>query len=308
MIRLATTLSALLLAAPAFALQDPPVKPVDEPSLISQGVALRVQGQDAAAFDLFSIAWERYRTPRSQAQMGLAAQALGRWAIAETQLAGALLADDSWISGKRKTLEDALATVRKRLGSLEVLANVAEAQVLVDGQTVGQLPMSAPLRLPTGTVVLQVQASGYVPVQRSVMVEAGQLARESFQLVRSSGGPPPGGLSLAAAVSAPAVAEPVGAPLIATSDRPAATAFGGDTQRRAILYGAVGVAAAGIALSTWSGLDTLSARDRYVARPSEQLYRDGVSRQRRTNLLMVSTGLLAAGALAWALLAEWGSP
>jgi hypothetical protein len=284
----------------------PAEKLADEPALVAQGVALRLQGHDEAAFEVFSHAWERFRTPRASAQMGLAAQALGRWVVAETQLAGALASDDAWVAGKRKTLEDALTVVRKRIGSLEVLADVPGADVLVNGQIVGQLPLPAPLRLPAGTVVLQVQAKGYVQVQRSVMVEGGQLARESFQLARVTPVIP---LSAATSEAASATAAPsAGAPLLSASDAPPPAAGGGDTRRRRILYGAIGLTAAGLGLSTWSGIDTLSARDAYVERPTEQGYRDGLGLQRRTNVLMIGTGIVAAGALAWALITDWGAP
>ena len=43
-----------------------------------------------------------------------------------------------------------------------------------------------------------------------------------------------------------------------------------------------------------------------MARPTEQGYRDGVGLQRRTNALVMAPALLAAGALAWALLTDWG--
>jgi PEGA domain len=317
--RLAAALSILLLAAPALARQDNkpdskpdtsaepaqtgPEKAGDEPSLIAQGVALRLQGHDAAAFEVFSHAWERFRTPRAQAQLGLAAQALGRWTMAETHLAGALQSDDAWVAGKRKPIEDALVVVRKRLGSLEVLADVDGAEVLVDGKSMGRLPLAAPLRLPAGTVVLQVQAGGHVPVQRSVMVEGGQLARESFQLVKLTPVIP-----LAPAAAAPAA--PSAPPLLNASDQPAPAPLlgSGDTRRRRVLYGAIGLTVAGAALTTWSGLDTLSARDRYVERPTEMGYTEGIGRQRRTNLLLLGTGLVAASALAWALITDWGAP
>jgi hypothetical protein len=312
--RAAAAMLALLASASApmaAGAQEAPTTPkaADEPGLVAEGVALRQKGHDSAAFDVFSHAWERFRTPRAQAHLGLAAQALGRWALAETHLQGALESEDPWVGGKRKLLEDALVVVRRRLGSLEVLANVSEAEVLVDGQVVGQLPLGTPLRLPAGTVVLQVQAGGHVTVQRTVTVEGGQLSRETFHLVRSSPGAGPGadsGSSPPLAGGAPPVEAPATSSLFTTSDRP--SLLTSDIWRRRILYGAIGLTALGVGLTTWSGLDTLSARDRYVARPTEQLYNEGIGRQRRTNALMLTTGLVAAGTVAWALLSEWGAP
>jgi hypothetical protein len=192
--------------------------------------------------------------------------------------------------------------VRKRLGSLEVLSDVAGAEVMVDGQGVGKLPLSAPLRLPAGTVVLQVQAPGYLPVQRSVMVQAEQLGRESFQLVRLQQAAP----ALPPTAAAPPVPAAAGAPLsLSAPNSPEAVASG--TSRRGVLWGGLAATALGIGLTTWSGLDTLSARDKYVATPTEQGYHDGVGRERRTNILLISTCVVAATTVAWGVITNWGT-
>lgn len=53
----------------------------------------------------------------------------------------------------------------------------------------------------------------------------------------------------------------------------------------------------------WSGLDTLSARDAYVMRPTEAGYLDGAGRETRTNALIATTAVLglatAAVAVFW---------
>jgi hypothetical protein len=293
---LPVALAGLVLAPARARGQDP-----DEARLVAQGVQLRVQGQDEAAFQLFTQAYERYHTPRAQAQLGLAAQALGRWAVAETHLQAALVADnDPWIVDKRAALQEALTVVRRRLGSLEVLADVTGAEVLVDGQSMGRLPLAGPLRLAAGTVVVQVQAAGYVPVQRPVLVSAGQLARESLRLVR---------------MVLPSAAPPVAAvgpsrPLLLAADRaPDGRDERSDARRRRVLYILMGATAVGAGLSGWSAADTLTARDRYVADPTEAGYRAGLGKQRRTNMALLGTGLVAAGTLAWGLITAWnGGP
>jgi hypothetical protein len=272
--------------------------PGDEPELIAQGIKLRDQNKDEAAFEVFAHAWERHRTARARAQLGLAAQALGRWALAEAHLAGALQMQDPWIDSKRSALEAALEVVRAKLGSLDVLTDVEGAEVMVDGQSVGRTPLSSPLRLPAGTVVVQVHAPGYVSVQRSTAISGGELSRESFKLVRVTRDEPP----------RPRPPDPAPAAALVATDRPSPPPAQPQTGRRRVLYSLIGATAVGAGLSLWSGLDTLSARDRYVARPSEMGYQDGIGRQRRTNLLFVSSGLLAAGALAWGLITGGGGP
>jgi hypothetical protein len=53
----------------------------------------------------------------------------------------------------------------------------------------------------------------------------------------------------------------------------------------------------------WSGVDTLSARDRYAAHPTLAGYNDGLSREHRTDWLIGSTALLGVATLAVAIFA-----
>jgi hypothetical protein len=58
---------------------------------------------------------------------------------------------------------------------------------------------------------------------------------------------------------------------------------------------------------TWSGLDTLNARDDYEENPTRDGYEDGVDRQRRTNILAGVTAGLGAMTLGIGLFAtDWG--
>jgi hypothetical protein len=57
---------------------------------------------------------------------------------------------------------------------------------------------------------------------------------------------------------------------------------------------------------TWSGLDTLSARDAYLQRPTEAGFHDGVALEVRTDALAVATATLGvATAVAGAFFTEW---
>jgi tetratricopeptide (TPR) repeat protein len=269
----------LLLAttAPALAADAP-----SEADLVKQGVAERERGRDQAALELFRQAFERYHTPRAEAQMGLACQALGRWGEADQHLRAALATgNDSWISNNRQALEQALAVIGQHVGILDVISNVPGTEVLIDGRLIGALPLRAPLRLSAGTAVIQVRAEGYAHVQRPVTVTAGQLTRETFDLVPLTRAPIPEPARSAAPevfVQAPAVAEP--APSFARS--------------RWTFIGAAAATAIVGGLALWSGLDTLSARDKYEAAPTEAGYNDGAKRERRTNWLIGGTAALGA--------------
>jgi PEGA domain-containing protein len=285
--RIAAVLVLALLPLAARAAETPP-----EADLIRRGVAEREQGRDQAALELFREAFERYRTPRAQAQMGLAYQALGRWGDADFHVSGALAqASDPWISSNRKVLEQALQVIAGHVGTVEVMSNVPGTEILVDGHLVGQLPLRRPLRLSGGTAMIQARAEGHVPSQRPVNIVPGQLTRESFTLLPLSKAPEPAPVSAPAPAYVEATAPPPAAP---------APSF---LQSRWTLVGAAAATAVVGGVALWSGLDTLSARDRYVADPTEEGYRNGVSREKRTNWLIGSTATLGAATLALGLFA-----
>lgn len=153
--------------------------------LLRQGVELRSHGRDAEALEVFRRAWERSHSPRAQAQVALAEQALGRWLEAEEHLTAALTATgDPWVARTRPVLEQALGVIRQHLGRLEVEGNVPGAAVRVDGREVGTLPLRAPVRLRAGDVTLEVSAPGYYPVSRRVTIPPDAAARELVELAR----------------------------------------------------------------------------------------------------------------------------
>jgi hypothetical protein len=131
--------------------------------------------------------------PRTLAQIGMAEQALGRWADAEAHLTDAMKSTTNpWIVKNRELLEQSLANVAGHLGSIAV-DGPKGATLEINGASVGVLPLDHPLRVPAGTVVLGVRASGFFPMQRVATVAAGQLGREQIDLVplSQSGSPPP---------------------------------------------------------------------------------------------------------------------
>jgi hypothetical protein len=163
----------------------------DAEAAIAKGVALRQEGKDADALAYFRRAYQTFPSPRARAQIGLDEQALGMWLEAEADLAAALApasADDPWVKRYRQPLESALAIVRGRLGSLEIVSNVPAAEVIVDGARVGTGP--GPFRVVAGERTVVVQAAAYHSVSRTVGIPGGGIARETFELVPAAAAPP----------------------------------------------------------------------------------------------------------------------
>ena len=192
-----------------------------EEEALRRGFELREKGSDEAALAEFQRAYDLKKGARARAQMALAEQALGRWIDAEAYLTEALQQTrDPWIARNRPLLEQALGEIRQHVGSLELSGGTPGAEVRVNGRVAGKMPLDGPLRVEAGSVALEVRASGYLPVVRTINVPANGLAREPITLVAVSGPPnihpvpamaPPAQVSAdqsGAGAPQPAVAEP----------------------------------------------------------------------------------------------------
>lgn len=152
---------------------------------IARGVAMRRDGRDQAALEVFQSVWTTTRAPRALAQVALAEQALGRWVEAEEHLVEALGGSvDGWVRARLPVLQAALAEIRRHVGRLDVGGDPAGAEVLVEGRVVGTLPLPRALRVRTGSLTFTVRREGYVPVTRTVQVEASYPSRETVALQR----------------------------------------------------------------------------------------------------------------------------
>jgi len=185
--------SALLLAA-ALALHQgvAAAQTSCDDEAVRAGNELRRSGNDDAALAEFRRAWEACHTPRARAQMALAEAALGRWIEADQHFGETLASGgDPWIERNRRSLEAVRAQVAEHIGYLEPRGAVPGAEVLIDGRLAGTMPLSAPLRAVAGTASVTVRAPGYLPITRSTVITAGQLVRESFEMVREPEVAPP---------------------------------------------------------------------------------------------------------------------
>ncbi len=154
-------------------------------AILRRGVQLRQQGQDEAALLEFRRALAISSEPRITAQIALAEQGLQRWPDADRHLREALSASqDDYIVRHRAVLEAALGEVGRHLGSVLVTGGVAGAEVRVNGESIGTLPMEEAVRVRPGEVRIEVRAAGFAMTTRNVTVAAGGTVRE--QIVLSS--------------------------------------------------------------------------------------------------------------------------
>ena len=276
----------------------------DADALIQRGVELRRRGDDLGALSLFEQAHAEDPTPRAKAQIALAEQALGRWVQAEEHLLAALAAkDDAWIAGNEATLTSALSTIQQRLSSLTIYGGVEGAEVRVNGQPAGLLPLAEPLRVPSGGVIIEVAHEGYYTVQRQLTLAGGGRFVESITMT-----PRPADASPAAAPAPGSERQPVGA------EPPAATSVGDGLSPALFWIGASVTAVLG-GVTVWSALDTKSKNDEYEsystgsgaeADQSRTFYDRAKSRQDRTNVFLAVTAAAGAGTAIIAAFTDWG--
>jgi hypothetical protein len=270
-------------------------------ALILQGLSLREQGKDRDALQLFERAYQLAPTPRALAQRALAEQALGGWAIAEVHLHEALAAGgDPWIAQHRQALESALAVIGGHLGNLQINGGIAGAELRVDGQLVGRLPLAGPLRVVVGKSLLEVTLPGHYPVRREITIKAGSLSTETIELVPLPAEAPPDADQPGAAPDAAVQAS--------TDQVSRLPPF--------VFWTAAGVTAVLGAVTLWSGLNTEAKNDAYVDYSEQDNATDEQSlrgleaaedAQTRTNILIAGTAVAAAAtAVVGVFFTDWG--
>jgi hypothetical protein len=237
-----------------------------EEALISRGVGLRKTGNDQEAREMFRKAYDRFHTPRSAAQLGLAEQALGRWEDAETHMGEALrFEDDPWIKKNLEPLKQAMTVIKSHIARVEVFGEPEGAEVLVNGRAVGRLPLPAAVSVSAGEVDVEARAPGFKREVRKLTLVGGQYQRLGLRLEKEAAASPPGeavGRTSPSATSVGQAASPDGAEVDAKgADPAAATASDGDGPsplRQAAKWTSLGLAGVGVVVGVTSTLVRMS--------------------------------------------------
>ncbi len=180
--------------------------------LIRKGVELRKRGDDRAALGVLREAYAAAPTPRAAGQLALAEQSLGQWVAAEGHLTEALRSpDDPWVRKNHASLTEALQTMETHIGRVAVTGDPPGADVYVDGQPVGKLPLADAVRVAAGSVEVELRAPGFVTAGKTVVVPANGYEQIFVGLFREAPAPlapvaPAGPTGAAAVGSAPAQA------------------------------------------------------------------------------------------------------
>jgi hypothetical protein len=152
-----------------------PAEAQDE-HLYERVAALRAIGEDAAAASLLELEVGD-RTPRLEAELGLAYQGAGRLVAAERHLVEALRAEgDAWVEAHRPGLQLALRLARERLAWVTVESDAAGATIVSVAEESVEVPVGRPLRIASGLARIEVRAPGHRSARRDVQVAPSERA------------------------------------------------------------------------------------------------------------------------------------
>lgn len=142
--------------------------------LITDANELRVQEKYAQALVLYQRAYAVAPSPRTEAQLGLGEGSAGHWVDSDKHLTDALKTRGvPWIEKNRRILEAALNLERSHIGLIQV-TGPDDAEVLIEGNKVGRLPLKDPIHVAEGRVVVEGRASGRESASTTVNVIGGQ--------------------------------------------------------------------------------------------------------------------------------------
>ncbi|MGA2447317.1 MAG: PEGA domain-containing protein [Polyangiaceae bacterium] len=151
---------------------------------ISRGISLRRAGNDEAALAVFLDVEKRDPTSvRVLLHISTAALAIGKWVMAYNYLQKASAHKDApYYQRHLAAIENVARTIGERVGQFRVRGSPAGAEVRLNGEIVGLLPMNVSAVLETGLYTLEVSRPGYFSVRRPITITAHELAQEEIDL------------------------------------------------------------------------------------------------------------------------------
>jgi hypothetical protein len=291
---LATGLVALV-ACPAEA-QEPAEGTPDVQAAaraFEQGQAAQLGEQYARAAELFELA-DRFAPSAAALRSAIRNHLAAENHVRAASLALSALDRYASDASTRQVADEALRYA-PRLTRLEVHCAEPCAITIDGGAAVTSAVSSLEMFVEPGPHTVRAAWPGAEPVTEEVRGDEGAVVRLDIERPMTEPEPEP---TVATPEPAPVEPEPAVVTPVAEPEASGLPTW--------VFFGAAGLTAAVAGVTVWSGLDTLSARDDYVADPTEAGYEDGISRQRRTNVLIgVSIGLAVGTAVVGAFLTGW---
>lgn len=174
-------------------------------AILKRGIQLRREGQDEAALAVFQQAEAQAPTSvRVLLHVATAAQAASKWLLADEYLRKAdQHSSDPYYVKYRSEIEEVKNITAQRVGHFRAVGEPSGAEVSLNGQVVGTLPMEKSKTLEAGTYVLEVSKPGFYRLRRPLSVPGGVLTRETVELNERTGPDPAEGGAAGAAAEPP---------------------------------------------------------------------------------------------------------
>lgn len=164
-------------------------------ALLKRGIQLRRDGADEDALAVFLEAEAKAPSSvRVLLHVATAAQAASKWVMADAYLEKASShQEDEYYRRYATEIEEVRAATAQRVGDFRVLGEPDGAEVILNGELIGTLPMASPRSIEAGSYVLEVTKPGFYALRRPIAVRGGVLTREMVELNRTPSGAPRGG-------------------------------------------------------------------------------------------------------------------
>lgn len=151
--------------------------------LYQQGNDAYDAGKFQEAYDLYKKAYDIRKSYEVAGNLGQAAQKLGKLAEAAEYLRYSLSIYPTNGNAERRARQEALLVeVERGVGVLAIQSNVADATLVIDGRTIGQLPIKDKVYLQPGERVIRLQRDGYQPVEQKITAVAGSTLAVTLEL------------------------------------------------------------------------------------------------------------------------------
>jgi hypothetical protein len=165
--------------------ESPPDKKSEAEARFYKGRKLYDEGAWSAALAEFQASRKLYASESATRGAAVCLKRLQRFDEALDLFELALRDFSDTMAAKTKTLvQREVVELRGLVGTLDIEQAEPGAAITIDGQSRGDFPLLAPLRVPTGSHGVRVYKEGFEPFETRVEVAGGQTARVSARLRR----------------------------------------------------------------------------------------------------------------------------
>lgn len=140
--------------------------------------ALRYEDALAAYGDVYAVT----KDPAMLYNMGRSLQALNRFPEALAKLRAFEVVAPPDLKARVPRLAKLIAEIRDHVSTLTITTNVEGARIVVRSTVVGKSPLPAPLELVSGPAEIEIDAEGYFPAKKSVVLAGASELKVQFDL------------------------------------------------------------------------------------------------------------------------------